>query len=216
MIKPPRALWVPFELGRPLGVPKDPAFQQRVLLAALKLLEEPYGPVLADFPEEASVTATPAQPLSCPIVLSQKFTEADSSEGLRDAFLREVDQMVVWYREAEKKRGRTTYGLSGLRPLEAARLLVDLLDNKTPSNLRDDLSLPAMVRLASEDIKALYMEAATARPGGFADSVSLTNWFFGQCVAGMIWRRLQEVMCQRQDKESKMVGKLMIPLSQAN
>jgi len=37
--KPPRALWVPFELGRPLGPPSDPAFQKRVILAALRLLE---------------------------------------------------------------------------------------------------------------------------------------------------------------------------------
>ena len=34
-IRPPRALWVPFELGRPLGVPDDPAFQTRVLRALL-------------------------------------------------------------------------------------------------------------------------------------------------------------------------------------
>jgi len=25
-IRPPRALWVPFMLGRPFGVPNDPAF----------------------------------------------------------------------------------------------------------------------------------------------------------------------------------------------
>ena len=34
-IRPPRALWVPFELGRPLGAPNDPAFQTRVLRALL-------------------------------------------------------------------------------------------------------------------------------------------------------------------------------------
>ena len=43
--KPPRALWVPFELGRPFGPPNDPAFQKRVLLAALGMLVEDGGPV---------------------------------------------------------------------------------------------------------------------------------------------------------------------------
>ena len=38
-INPPRALWVPFELGRPLGAPEDPGLQRRVLMAALNLLE---------------------------------------------------------------------------------------------------------------------------------------------------------------------------------
>ncbi len=42
-IKPPRALWVPFELGRPLGVPNDAAFQNRVITAALDLFEAPSG-----------------------------------------------------------------------------------------------------------------------------------------------------------------------------
>ena len=52
-IKPPRALWVPFELGRPLGVPNDADFQKRVLMSSLKLLEAEQGPVLEDFGDEA-------------------------------------------------------------------------------------------------------------------------------------------------------------------
>ncbi|UCG38011.1 MAG: hypothetical protein JSV00_07355 [bacterium] len=48
-IRPPRALWVPFELGRPLGPPGEPEIQARVLRAALQLLERPSGPVLEEF-----------------------------------------------------------------------------------------------------------------------------------------------------------------------
>ncbi len=57
-IHPPRALWVPFELGRPLGAPEDPVFQRRVLLAALNLLNAVKGPVLEDFPDEAPEVTT--------------------------------------------------------------------------------------------------------------------------------------------------------------
>ena len=39
-ISPPRALWVSFIMGRPLGVPGDPAFQRCVLLAALRLITQ--------------------------------------------------------------------------------------------------------------------------------------------------------------------------------
>ena len=56
-IKPPRALWVPFELGRPLGVPGDAAWQTRVLRAVLELLEASSAPVLVDFPDEAPVAS---------------------------------------------------------------------------------------------------------------------------------------------------------------
>ena len=34
-IQPPRALWVPFDLGRPIGAPDNPDFQTRVVRAAL-------------------------------------------------------------------------------------------------------------------------------------------------------------------------------------
>ena len=50
---PPRALWVPFELGRPFGAPDDAGSQKRVLLGALDLLEAEEGPILADFPDDA-------------------------------------------------------------------------------------------------------------------------------------------------------------------
>ena len=43
--KPPRALWVPFELGRPFGPPSAAAFQKRVVLAALRMLEGAEGPI---------------------------------------------------------------------------------------------------------------------------------------------------------------------------
>jgi len=57
--EPPRALWVPFELGRPLGPPNDAAFQRRVLLATLALLARRGGPVvLEDFPDQASFSAS--------------------------------------------------------------------------------------------------------------------------------------------------------------
>ena len=38
LIRPPRALWVPFPLGRPFGAPHAPDFQRRVLRRALALL----------------------------------------------------------------------------------------------------------------------------------------------------------------------------------
>jgi hypothetical protein len=54
-VKPPRALFVPFSLGYPLGRPHDAAFQTQILRAAFALLLDPGpAPVLADLdPSEA-------------------------------------------------------------------------------------------------------------------------------------------------------------------
>ena len=48
-MRPPRALWVPFPLGRPLGKADDPRFQHKVISHALGLLNRSEGPVLDDF-----------------------------------------------------------------------------------------------------------------------------------------------------------------------
>ncbi|MBL8171452.1 MAG: hypothetical protein JNJ50_25045 [Acidobacteria bacterium] len=52
-LRPPRALWVPFPMGYPMGKPNDAALQHRVLAAALTLLSRNDVPVLADFPADS-------------------------------------------------------------------------------------------------------------------------------------------------------------------
>lgn len=54
-VRPPRALFVPFPHGYPLGTPGDPKRQHAVLEAALRLLEDAalQPPVLVDYVERA-------------------------------------------------------------------------------------------------------------------------------------------------------------------
>jgi len=71
--KPPRAVWVPFELGRPFGPPSAGAFQRRVVLAALRMLEPGNGPVvIKDFSDDdPRATADPTwQPPFTPAAVS--------------------------------------------------------------------------------------------------------------------------------------------------
>jgi hypothetical protein len=48
-IRPPRALFVPFPLGYPLGRPHDADLQTRIMRAAFALLERNDVPVLEEF-----------------------------------------------------------------------------------------------------------------------------------------------------------------------
>lgn len=50
-VRPPRALFVPFAHGYPLGAPRDAKLQHEVIEAALRLLEDPSltPPALVDF-----------------------------------------------------------------------------------------------------------------------------------------------------------------------
>jgi hypothetical protein len=49
-VKPPRALFLPFRMGYPLGEPKNPSLQHQIISAALALLDGDNPlPVLRDF-----------------------------------------------------------------------------------------------------------------------------------------------------------------------
>jgi hypothetical protein len=49
-VRPPRALFVPFRIGYPLGEPHDASLQHRIIFSALALLAPQRSlPVLSDF-----------------------------------------------------------------------------------------------------------------------------------------------------------------------
>ena len=50
-VRPPRALFVPFPHGYPLGAPHDRERQTKVILAALALLDRRDVPVIEDYAE---------------------------------------------------------------------------------------------------------------------------------------------------------------------
>jgi hypothetical protein len=61
-LRPPRALWVPFDHGYALGEPNNPALQTDVLRQTFALLAEPGpGPVLRDFMSDAVVAGPVAE-----------------------------------------------------------------------------------------------------------------------------------------------------------
>ena len=49
VLRPPRALFVPYRLGFPLGEPNNSALQHRIIAAALALLARNDVPVIEDF-----------------------------------------------------------------------------------------------------------------------------------------------------------------------
>jgi hypothetical protein len=197
-MRPPRFLWVPFELGRPFGAPGDAPFQTKVLRAALALLERADGPVLLeDFPEDAPAgPADDGTGWACPVNLPKPAAAAEPA--LLDDVLREIAQLAPWYAFSREERGRTTFGVSGLAIEAAARFLHAFFD-RVPENPVPGVSLGEALRLACEDIRSWYLEAATARPGATAGSRALADWFWGETAAGRLLLALQPVCAKSAD-----------------
>jgi len=208
---PPRALWVPFELGRPVGVPNDTEFQSRVLLAALRLLEAPSGPIVEDFPEEAPISKEPDTVWACPVDLKRANISPGDTDQLKEAFKDEIGQLLPWYDIAVKKRGRTTVGVSGLKIEEIGDFICTFLDGGVPQNINKDIPLAFAIKLAVDDLKAIYTEAVAAQPGGAVPgSLDLVNWFWDETMAGKLLLKIQDISVNSDDPGLQLFGKLLL------
>lgn len=207
IIKPPRALWVPFELGRPMGAPDNAAFQRRVLLALLKLLESPAGPIIEDFPEDEPEAAEELTVLACPVNFSQYLVESEETDQMQVAFHREMVAMRPWYDMSVAKRQRTTVGASGIDLEALGDFLYAFITGEEPENPRDDVALVYTLKLAVEDLKSYYIEGITSQPGQTgASSQMLKDWFWDETVAGKVLLQIKEVCENSTDEQMKMIG----------
>jgi len=184
-------------------------------MAALKLLEAPSGPVLADFPEDAPQSEDFAEGWACPINLSDEKRELTDSEALLMAFKSEINRMRSWYDLGVTRHGRTTFGVSGLDPGTIGAFVGGFLEGKIPDNPRADLSLALVLKLAVDDIKAYYLEAAAAEPGkSEPTSVELADWFWKETVAARVLRAVKEACQNGTDPMLKITGqRLIVPMS---
>jgi len=209
-IRPPRALWVPFPLGRPFGVPNDAVFQHKVLKAALDLLDAPEGPVLADFPEDApqEMADEEMEGWVCPVSFPKPPPPEDVT-GLREAVLAEIGQLAPWYKMGRERRGRTAVGLSGLALPEAARFLDAWLAGETRESPIAGVGTVDALRWSAEDLKAFYLEAATAQPGT-ASQKELLDWLWRETSAGEMLKALRPVLLADEDPGIHDIGDFML------
>jgi len=207
-MRPPRALWVPFPLGRPFGAPGDPAFQRRVVLAALSLLEAPEGPVLEDFPEDAPAGAPDdMNGWVCPVSFASP--SAAKGDALDRAIADEIRQLRPWYDLAVEKRGRTTVGLSGLDPADAARFLEAFAAGGDPDIPVQGAGRVDALRWCSDDVKAYYLEAVTAQPGNPSPG-DLERWFWTETTMAKVLQAVARRCRSSDDDALREVGEFMI------
>jgi hypothetical protein len=205
--KPPRALWVPFELGRPFGPPGNPGFQKRVIVSALRLLNATTGPVaLEDFPDD-DPRERPDPTWRSPI---QKMDLRDKSvEGLASQFEVEVPQLAVAYARFHEIRGRTSVGLSGLSIAEASRYVGDYVKGRVTATPNPEMSPALTLRFAVDDLKAYYLEAALAAPSS-PSSKQIADWFWNETAAGALILALRQANLASDDERLKLVANMFL------
>jgi len=206
--KPPRALWVPFELGRPFGPPSDAAFQKRILLSALRLLEQDEGPlVIEDFPDD--------DPRARPDPAWHPPLDPAGADGPADALAARLEAEIAALQPAHDRwrtqHGYSTVGLSGFSMHECGRYVAGWLRREAPSSPREGYSAPLLLRFAVDDLKAYYLEAAGAG-GARPSSRQLGDWFWNETAAGACLYALREMYQNSDDDRLKLIsGNFMVP-----
>ena len=196
--RPPRALWLDFPMGRPLGKPNDPAYQARVIRAAFGLLHAPSGPVLADFPEVIPVEqGRMGYALSPDRVFSARdITDVDALLAEVEA---EIEALRPAYDAAVAARGRTTAGASGLSVEDMAPHIAAFVRGDKPASPRKGLSPVPALKLVIEDLQACYIEARTHRDN-VDDIEAMGRWFWEESKAGQLILWLEAVATEAEDR----------------
>ncbi len=210
-MNPPRALWVPFYLGRPLGVPNDPDFQRDVLRATLNLLQTLDQHSIVDYPVEAPGESF-SDTWACPV--SFEAPDADSLSGRLRA---ESQRLAPWWLETYRARTRTLVGASAPLPdepgpeltvQERVETLVSVLsavaegasidaipeiDEASINEVAWSHQMPFLLRHIVQDLRCYYQEAVAAQPGALSGALpagqspshhALNDWFFNDTVLG--------------------------------
>lgn len=200
--RPPRALWVPFELGRPIGPPSDPMFQKRVILAALGMLVESGGPMrIRDFPDDDPREAVdPAWKPPIPPV---------TAHGA-DAVVAELRALASAYAVSCTRRERSTVGLSGLPPAECGDYVAVWLRGERPASPVADMSPGLALRFAIDDLKAFALEAALDA-GSKPSSQQLGDWLWRETALGAAFQALRREFLAGDDERLKQLAFFFVP-----
>lgn len=217
-IRPPRALAVPFELGRPLGAPNEPEFQKRVLHEVLKLLERPAGPVLEDFPDTppgADVEEN-TEGWACPVNFAPPMDDIGDADLVYQSLMQEVNLLRPWYEEAVKTYGRSAFGISASTPEEIARVIADILvDPAGTAPPIEGTPVGDGFKRMADDMRYFYTEAAIARPDERRSDLDVANWLWGETTLGKVLVAIRDASMESEEPSLKALAEVaMVPYHQ--
>jgi len=207
----PRALWVPFELGRPIGAPRDGSFQRRVITSALRLLETATrSGTIEDFPDD-DPTAVDLPGWQPPFALPAGIADGGHDQ---DSLQREIDAIAPYYERFMAASRRSTVGLSGLAIGDCVRFLTGFIAGTPLPDVPPQTSAVQALRWVVDDLKAYYFEAMSADELSPA-SRQMQSWFWDRTRAAQAIIAVRRQLLASDDKRAQAIGRMnMVPGAQ--
>ena len=197
-IKPPRALWLNFPMGRPLGKPNDAEYQKKVIRSAFSLFDSSSGPVLEDFPDIIPVK-NGRMGYALPVELVMKKNEIGDVDIILKEIENEIQDLKQAYDNAISDRGRTTVGASEMSISDFAPFIAIFVKGDIPKSPRKGLGTIPQLKLVVEDLQAYYTEAVTHRDG-IDDFEKIGSWFWEKTKAGRLILSLEAVSLESENR----------------
>ncbi|MEM7403825.1 MAG: hypothetical protein AAF458_00970 [Pseudomonadota bacterium] len=207
-IAPPRALWLDFPMGRPMGKPNDARYQVSVIRAAFKLLDAPEGPILEDFPDVIAVRDG-RMGYALPVELVLTGADVGDVDAHAQAASAELEQLRPAYRAAQLARGRTTVGASELPVDQLVPYIAEFLRGRKPRSPRSGVPPIPLLKLAVEDLQAFYTEARTHRDQ-IDDFELMGQWFWEETKAGYLLLLLEAVALESDDRVLRQIADMSL------
>jgi len=199
----PRSLWVPFELGRPLGTPNDAAFQKHVIRSALALLEAPSGPVLlVDYPHEDR-SAADRDDWSPPFNFAEGIPDPSDSGPFTAALDNEMRMLAPLHRAFVTANQRTMVGESGLDIEDCRKFFVAYLTEPTATAAANPM---IWVPWVVDDLRYYYLEAMLSAHLVIPSSRQLESWFWDRTVLARGLLVLRSKLIAHDDTMTRFVG----------
>lgn len=199
LMRPPRALVVPFELGRPFGAPDEADFQRRVLLDALRMLERSDGPIMETFPDAPPGSPAELPSWSPPIERVRTDRLFDGDNELAAAVAAEIAGLRPSYDRWLRQGGRRLDRITGKDPKEIVALILAYTRDQSIDSPMPAYPGHLAVKFAADDLKHFYYQAALARPARVSD-VEMDEWFFDGTLAGRLIVNLKEALLKSGDE----------------
>ena len=197
-IKPPRALWLDFPMGRPLGKPNDPEYQKKIIRSAFDLFNESSGPVLRDFPDVIPVKdGRMGYALPVDLVINKK--DIGNIDLLVEEVKAEIKNLGPEYKKALSFRGRTTVGASEMMVSDYIDYISLFVKGEIPKSPRKGIGPVPLLKLVVEDLQAYYTETITFKDK-IDDFEKIGTWFWEETKAGRLILCLESVSLRSENR----------------
>ena len=208
IIKPPRALWLNFPMGRPMGKPNDPEFQKKVIRVAFELLQKSPGPVLEDFPEIIPVKEG-RMSYALPVDLVYKVNQLGDIDKLTDEVNKELSNLMPDYLKAIDINGRTTVGASEMKISDFVPYISEFAKGNKPKSPRKGLPAIPLLKLVVEDLNAVYTETRIYRDK-IDNFEMLGKWFWEETNAGKLLLAIEAVSLESDDQVLRQIASMSL------